>query len=277
MMNILVPTDFSIFAQHGFELGLQLAKRYNATLHLFHCAELPDGWADLDAESRARDNINKYIAIEARNKLNELKKYASTQDVSCHFHYSGGKFLKSLKDYLNENSIDLIIMGSHGASGKEEWFIGSNSQKVIRKIPLNTLIVKDSIQNFQPSKVVFVTGLDETDKDAFRQFLEFVRPFKVDEVHVLAIDTASWFSQPSIVMLEGLKDFKEIAKDYNCSAHFYKDYSIQAGIRHFVEERSIDFIGVSYLHKNPIKRLFLGSNVEMLVNHTDLPVLCINK
>ena len=276
-MNILVPTDFSDYARYAFDLALQIAGQNKATVHLYHSADIPDDWEHLDATTKSNDTANKYIAIEARNKMAELKAFAEEKGIDCKYHYTGGRFLKNITEVLAKIPVDLIVMGSHGASGKEEWFIGTNSQRVIRKISIDTLIVKEPIDTFDPKKVVFITGLDVVDKEAFKHFLDFISGYAVSEVHVLTIDTSSWFSQPSIVMLEGLKDFKEIASGYNCTTHFYRDYSIQAGIRHFVHDRNIDFIGISYKHRNPIKRLFQGNNVEMLVNHTELPILCVNK
>ena len=101
--------------------------------------------------------------------------------------------------------------------------------------------------------------------------------FRPVEVHILVVDLGNWFSQPDIIIRETLKDFEAIATNYNCTSHFYKDYSIQSGIRHFVKEFDIDFVGISYTSRNPIKRLFMGSNVEVLVNRSQLPVLCINE
>ena len=89
----------------------------------------------------------------------------------------------------------------------------------------------------------------------------------------MSVDTSAWFSQPTILMHAAIEDFKEIASEYDCKTHFYKDYSIDAGIRHFVEEHGIDLIGISNQSKNKIKRFFQGSNVEMLVNHCDAAVL----
>ena len=46
--------------------------------------------------------------------------------------YSGDKLINAIKDYAKKHGVDFIVMGSHGASGKNEYFIGSNTQKVIR-------------------------------------------------------------------------------------------------------------------------------------------------
>lgn len=276
-MNILLPTDFSACASYAFDIAIQVAQKTLGQLHLYHSADIPDDWEDLEPSEKSADTKNKYIAMEARQKLMDLKIKAEQHGVECRFHYTGGSFLKNIIEILEKVKIDLIVMGSHGVAGKEEWFIGSNTQKVVRKFRKNLLVVKQPNKDFVPQSAVFVTGLNTADQSAFKSFLDYADLFNIREVHVLSIDTSSWFTQPTIVMLEALKDFKKIAVGYNCTAHFYKDYSIQAGIRHFIEEHNIDLVGISYQERNPIKRIFLGSNVEMLINHTDHPLLCINE
>ena len=275
-MNILVPTDFSKFAEYAFNAACKIASFTEGHLHLYHSVNIPDDWEDLPLEYKIEDKPNKNLAIEARHKLIELHDRATDLGLRSTIHYTGGKFINNISEILEKVNIDLIVMGSHGVSGKEEWFLGSNSQKVIRKIRKNALIVKEPVGKFKLDRVAFVSSLNVEDQSAFKSFLEFINHFEPSEVHVLSIDTSAWFAQPTVVMRDALKDFEKIASDYNCKTHFYRDHSVQAGIRHFVEENSIDLVGISYRSRNPVKRIFLGSNVEMLVNHAHKPVLCIN-
>lgn len=275
-MNILVPTDFSKFAEYAFNAACKIASYTEGHLHLYHCADLPDDWEDLPIERKLEDKQNKNKALEVRHQLMALQDRATNIGLKSSIHFTGGKFLDNITEILEKVSIDLIVMGSHGVSGKEEWFLGSNSQKVIRKIRKNALIIKAPVETFKVNRVAFVSSLNLDDQEAFKTFLKFVTIFEPKEVHVLSIDTSSWFAQPPMVMLDALKDFKEIARTYKCKTHFYRDHSVQSGIRHFIEEHNINLVGISYRSRNPIKRIFLGSNVEMLVNHAEVPVLCIN-
>ncbi len=277
MSNILVPTDFSKHAEYAFEAACAIALVTDAHVHLYNCMDLPDDWEDKSVEEKMSDHMQNNIAIETRHQLIEWQSRAKAKKVACTYHTTGGNFLKDITKMLEKITVDLIVMGSHGAGGKEEWFIGSNTQKVVRKLQQNVLIVKNPIEELRFRHVTFVSGLHMDDQIAFQSFLEFVEPFQPEQIHVLSIDTSAWFAQPTIVMEEALKDFREIAKGFNCSTHFYKDFSIQAGIRHFVEANNIDLVGISYRIRHPLKRIFLGSNVEMLVNHSNVPVLSIGK
>ena len=277
MKSILVPTDFSKYAKYAFELACLLAKNTGAEIHLYHCMDLPKDWENQSVDEKMSDRQESSVAIEARHNLIQLQEEAQAQEITCRFFTTAGNFLNDISEFIEAHPIDLIVMGSHGISGKEEWFIGSNTQKVVRKLKENILIVKEPVEELKFDKITFVSGLNSDDQIAFKSFLEFAKLIHPQEVHVLTIDTSAWFSQPTIVMEESLKDFENIASAYNCTTHFYRDFSIQSGIRHFVSENKIHLIGISNRIRNPLKRIFLGSNVEMLVNHSAAPVLSIGK
>jgi len=276
LRKILVPTDFSIFAEYALDAAILFAKKLNAEIHLYHSADIPDDWEDLPAEVRYHDGANKQVAIKVRNILEQLQQKVEAEGITCYRHYTGGKFLKNINEIIEKIDFDLIVMGSHGASGKEEWFLGSNTQKVVRKLHQNVIVVKNKMTKIDFSEVLFVTGLEKEDQEAFRRFLDFIAYFNVDKVYVMTVNTSSFFSQPSILVKSVLKKFEAIAEGFNVSTHFYRDYTIDAGIRHFVDDYEIDLVGMSNHVRHPFKRIFQGSNVEMVVNHCEVPVLAID-
>jgi len=275
-MKILVPTDFSEVAGYAIETAILFAKKLEAEIHLYHSANVPDDWEDLPADVRYQDELNKNIAIKARSKLQDLQRRIKKEGIACQYHYTGGKFIQNITEITDKIDFDLIIMGSHGASGKEEWFMGSNAQKVVRKVRNQIIVVKNQMRTLAFGDVLFVSGLDQEDQEAFRKFLDFITPFNVDKVHVMTVDTSAFFSQPAVIIKSALKDFEQIAEGFDVSTHFYSDYSIDSGVRHFCEDFDIGLVGISNHAKRPIKRLFVGSNVEMIVNHSKVPVLSID-
>lgn len=274
-MKILCPTDFSTVAHYAFDAACLLAKKLDAELHLFHNTE---AIRELDQEydEEAYAPLQHSIDSTAEKRLALLKETARSRKVPVDTHLYSGKFLENIQRLVKEVSFDFVVMGSHGASGKKEWLIGSNAQKVIRKIHTNVLIVKEPLARMYLEKAVFATGLLPEDQKAFRKFLKLADLLNIKEVHVLSIHTSGLFNPPQIVMKEALKDFAAIAEDYPCQTHYYDDISIEAGIRHFTEENHMDLIAISNHLRHPLKRIFSGNTVEMVVNHADVPVLSID-
>ncbi len=276
MQKLFVPTDFSECADHAFEVALQVAHRVDGVVTLYHHLNIPEGWEVLTREAKEIDEENKALVDEALEKLKALASTGLDRSVEMNIAYGGGEFLKDLQNKFNAYDAELIVMGSHGVSGKEEWFIGSNAQKVIRKLHNNVLVIKESIEMVDFRKILFASNLESRDQTTFKAFLDFVTPYNPEEVHVLAVNTSGFFRQPTVVMNEALKDFEKLAGDFQCFSHFIRDYSVEAGIRHFCENVGIDLIGISNHERHPIKRMFQGSNVEMLVNHSKVPVLSLD-
>ncbi len=275
-MNILVPTDFSEHAQNAVDAAIKMAKYLGGQIHLYHSAAIPDDWEKLSVEEKFLDDLNKKIAIAARDKLNAIKERVEEKGIAAYTHYTGGSFIKNIHEILDQVPIDLIIMGSHGASGKREWLIGTKTQKVIRRVDTMTLVVKTNQHKLDFSKVLFVTGLSEDDQSAFRRFLAFLEPFRIEELHILSIDLQGAFTNPRFLMVQLLKEFKAVASKYNTFTYFFSALTVDMGVRQFVHAHGIDLVAMSNHHEKPLKHALLGSNIERVVNHSDVPVLSID-
>jgi nucleotide-binding universal stress UspA family protein len=186
------------------------------------------------------------------------------------------QLLDGVEEKIKRSAIDMIVMGSHGASGKEEYFIGSNAQKMVRKMHVPILVIKNPLKDIEFKTAVFATSLLDSEKKCFLRFKELIAPFGVEKIHLVAIDLEGYFHQPTRVMTEALKNFKKLVSPYKGETHFFRDYSVEAGVRHLSMEIMPDIIGISNHERRPLKRMLQGSNVEMLANHVDLPLLCID-
>ncbi len=276
MKNILVPTDFSACAGYAIDLGFAFAEFFDATLHLFACIDLPDDWNELSDEEKNKLPDKKQLIENVNVLLKEWKERADREGIKLQTIISGGKFLKELQNQVTENKTDFVVMGSHGVSGKQEYFIGSNTQKAIRKLHVPVFVIKNPLKEYSFKNIVFASNFDEKEKEPFQKFLKFIKWFTPETIHLLSINTSGWFAQPSLLMKEAMKDFKELCEGYNCKTHFYRDLSVDVGIRHFSEEVNADLIVVSNQNRSPLKRIFAGSNIEALVNHSEAPVLSLD-
>lgn len=274
-MKILCPTDFSTVATYAFDAACLLARQLKAELHLFHNTSATATLVnEFDEEIYAP--YQHAIVVAAEEQLALLKKEASKRKVAVDTHLSSGDFLNNIQELIAQMPIDFVVMGSHGASGKREWLIGSNAQKVVRKIHTNILIIKEPLTELRLEKAVFATGLLPEDQKAFRNFLDLTALLNIREVHLLSIHTSGIFNPPQIVMQEALKDFAAITEGYTCKTHYYEDISVEAGIRHFTQEHRMDLIAIANHPRSPLRRIFSGNTVEMVVNHARVPVLSVD-
>ncbi len=274
MKKILIPTDFSYCAKYALDAAAKLAEQYKAELFIFHhLSNLPSDWNNMMDLER---NLQKGLQQEVHNTevlLSDLKSKYSYLKVET--GYAGGRFAKSLQLVVEQEDIDLIVMGSHGASGKKEWFIGSNAQKIVHKVHCPVLVIKEPLEEIAFNKVVFASGFGEQDKPALRELVELVKPFN-PIIHLVYINTDPFWGLPYTTIMQLMNEFKPICKPLDCKLHYFRDLAIERGIRYISDDLDADLIAISNYERHPLKRVFLGSNVEMLVNHANIPVLSLD-
>ncbi|MDH3246835.1 MAG: universal stress protein [Saprospiraceae bacterium] len=247
---ILVPTDFSEIASAACDLAIRIAVSKNDPLHFIHCLR-KGGQLTASEHQEVEHNLRMW-----KSKAEEAGAQASLEVIR-------GNLIEKLSDLTEQKSSNLVVMGSHGISGKEEYLIGSNTQKAIRKIEKPILVVKGTVSNFPFRNVVYASSFEKRDEADFMFFINWVKEYQ-PTIHLLAI------------MQSAMDHYRELCRPLSCQTHFFRDINVEAGIRHFSEENQIDLIAVSNSQKKPVKRLLSGSTVEFLVNHAERPVLSID-
>ncbi len=145
--KILVPIDFSDTSLIALEYATQMAKLYKAGLTLVHVFEgltysidLPVTVAFLKGSPESKNILEEQLAGIALKVHNETGVIVNTILV-------GGKAHIQINALAKEKQIDLIIMGTHGASGVQEFFLGSNAYRVVSQAHCPVLTVQNSIKN----------------------------------------------------------------------------------------------------------------------------------
>ena len=196
-------------------------------------------------------------------------------DITIETHITGGKWIDRMSQFVQQKNIDLIVIGSHGASGKNEFFIGSNTQKVVRGVHCPILVIKEPLSKVTFNKVIYASSFNEAEKVAFLKFKDFIKHF-LPEIHLLTIHNSEFLDGPIILQKKVLQDYVELSKPLPAFPYIIDHFTIDGGIRAFANKLGADLIVVSNHYKRPLKRMLVGSNVEALVNHSDRPVLTID-
>lgn len=276
MKNILLPTDFSACAKNATYAALELAAAYRAKLHLFTNIDLPKNWTGLSDQEQAKDAESMQKIHNAEVLMEEWKQIAAEKDAPIITSWTSGKLVNSIQVYMEDHPIDFVVMGSHGASGRKEFFLGSNTQKVVRSIHKPVLIIKEELTSYRINKVVFASNFHTSERVPFQYLINFVKPFN-PEIHLVQVDNTSWFGgEPYSLVKEAMDNFKKMCGTLTCKTHYFKDWTIDAGIRNLSENIGADLVAISNHNRHPLKRLFSSSNVEALVNHSNIPVLSID-
>lgn len=125
--RILLPTDFSETADYARDHAAELARRFQASLHLLHVVGDPvaQDWAG---------------GVEA-NAAKRLGEYSFSGIDSERATRSGHAFVEIVR-YAADQAVDLIVMGTHGHGPVAHLLLGSVADKVVRKAPCPVLTVR---------------------------------------------------------------------------------------------------------------------------------------
>jgi nucleotide-binding universal stress UspA family protein len=139
--NILVPYDFTNFADLAFEKAMEIATKFDSKLTLLTVIG-----SDIDTGgmswSRAEEVLGE-AETKTKKELSKIKdsKKGKREDISVEV-VRNLSTVDGIISFTEKNSVDLIVMGSHGRSGFKKLVLGSVASGVITKSNCSVLIVK---------------------------------------------------------------------------------------------------------------------------------------
>lgn len=140
--RILVPTDGSETVVPAVKLGIELAHDYDATLHGLYIVEPPPSVA-YAVIPPPRDDRRDALEQEGVHVTENLEKQADEQDIKAITTVREGVPRDEILAYVEENEIDLIVMGTHGRTGFKRVLIGSVTESVVHKSDIPVLTISD--------------------------------------------------------------------------------------------------------------------------------------
>jgi nucleotide-binding universal stress UspA family protein len=270
MKRILVPTDFSEQAEYALRVAAQIAKQNNSEIILLHMLELPHQAGDALGSGHQIPEIMFY-KDKAISKLEDLMDVDYLEGVNVSEIIQFEKAFDGILAVSKKNNVDLIVIGSHGTSGFQEMFIGSNTEKVVRFSEVPVLVIKNRNDDFKASNFVFASDFSDEIKKPFAQLVDFAKSFDAD-LSLVMINTPNSF-KPTHVAEKIMNDFM---KDFNYpkyTLHIYNDVNVEKGILNFSNSMNADLIGMCTHGRTGFAHFFNGSISEDLVNHAVRPVI----
>ncbi|HVO67699.1 MAG TPA: universal stress protein [Syntrophales bacterium] len=144
--NILVPTDFSPYADKALQTAVDIAKNYNAKIYLLHVISevLYECGVDYCLSNAELLEIEQVSMRTSTDKLQEEVKRikASSGGLYIIFDIKRGHPYETILTEQEDKKIDLIVIASHGRTGLLKHLIGSVAEKVLRGAKCNVLLVK---------------------------------------------------------------------------------------------------------------------------------------
>ncbi len=266
MEKILIPTDFSKTAENALTYSAHLAKMLEADLHLLHTYELPRKTALLIS-------IERHLVGEAQKDISEesarVAAISGMSRVSSHVRRGyNDELIASEADKMGS---DLIIMGTKGASGFKEVFLGSNTVRAIKRTDMPVMVIPTEATYKPIEKILLAVD------DIFFGKPECLVPLKKllekTEAQLIVLHVNKGDKDPSPTPYQTLLTEQFGADNYEF--HEVDNPNIGEAVMDFSYKINADLICMIHHYRNFLDGLFKSSTTYKTAFHTDLPLLVL--
>jgi nucleotide-binding universal stress UspA family protein len=216
----------------------------------------------------------------AKIKLRKILKRISRESPSNknHAFYILAEYnylIDAIRKHVKEKKIDLIVMGTKGASGLKEKTLGSNAGDVITKVACTTLIVPENAKFKTIKEIAFPTDFVQHYNIQTLQPLFDIIKNKRASLRIVHISKQEAFL--NIEQQNNKNLLEDLFYNYNHSFHIITNKKVKEAVQCFVESRDIHIIAMVAKNLNYFQQLFFHSTVEKISYHTSVPFLIVHE
>jgi nucleotide-binding universal stress UspA family protein len=273
--HILVPLDFYESSLNALETAVVLAKKHSATITLLNVVDPNFLFEFKGFYYISEKTINSIVEVSAR-RLNALAKKVKEEDaLNCSLKVKVGPVPQSIIKTAFDIDVDLIIMGTYGASGFRKFFIGSAAQKVIKIVNCPVLTIPFNRKWTEFKKILFpmrpVAGAIEK--------YDWVRKIITnDSVSMNLLVLAHKYDDEEKMLLQNFVrevKAKTVEDKIKVSGTLKVGESMPQAVLKMSKYVDPDVIVLTSSHDHHFKEFFVAPFEQHIVNHANVPVLSV--
>ena len=267
MKNILIPTDFSSLSAKAFEVAKDLFSGEQLALHLLSIVPVTaDVLFDNKGELLEDGIIDfKHLLAEKAEKERLMKEWSEGKSEVVSSKVKIGRITDDIIQYAANNSIDLIVMGTEGASGFKELIMGSHTSYIAMRSPVPVMSIKDKSDVNGLDKILLV-GDFKNPQIIDLSIMKSILKDNEAVIQLLKVNTPGDF-ETNEEILSRMKEFAEMNELKNAEYHVYCDHSVEKGMASFSEENNVNLIAIGSQQRTGLSRIVRRSISYEAINH----------
>lgn len=271
MKEIVVAIDFSKGSLRALEYAIELSNLTHAGVTMVWVDNISINDIALPADVKDLRNDAKKNLEELILQYKDSLKYAKLT-----YKVRKGKVYQELAAFVKGTECALLIVGAHGQSGFEEYWIGTNAFRIVSSATCPVITVKS---NYNISRGIrkIVLPVDHTQQTVQKvNYVAAIAKATCADVNILAINTSHMRSMQKIVdgNVARVKKFL-LAHDVNFLVDTIASENLAADIIEHAHMVDADLIAIMKDGNDKAATLMLGQYAQQLVNYSPLPVLSI--
>lgn len=271
MQPIVVAVDFSQTSVHAVEYAVSIANTLNSDVHLV--------WVD---KIGVQEAIYPESASESRNEIkkrfDELIRHNRPQlakGLNLDYKLRKGKIYREVDSFAQSIRAGMIITGTHGISGFEEYWLGSNAYKILSftSLPVITIRHDFPVSGSIRKILMLMDGSGET----------------IQKIPFTAKIAKLFGAEVLMLTIHGnnLKSIQRIAEKYTrMASSFFQEHEIpyseesivatnliKTAVQYAVDHQ-VDLISVMTEQETPVN-IYIGAQVQQLISQSPIPIMNI--
>lgn len=276
MLRILLPTDFSENAHNAITYTLTLFKDTSCTFYLLHTYTPAIYRAEYVLHSPGQIGLGDVYQNASQTRLETFQERLVKEFPNPKHKFISHTAFNTLVDEVNEfvenNEIDLIAMGTQGATGAKEIFIGTHTVHVIKRAKVPVLAVPPNFAYEVPKEILFPTDYEVDFKKKPLKMLVHIAKEHLSSIEVL---NASYGYELSGKQQKNKAKLDTILKD---SAHLFHDWPNQEviqAINNFQLKHKTQMLVMIQNKHTFVERLFVEPVIKKIGFHVTIPFMVI--
>tara|TARA_R110000868_G_scaffold121173_1_gene321537 strand:+ start:104 stop:943 length:840 start_codon:yes stop_codon:yes gene_type:complete len=273
--RILCPTDFSKNAQNAIEYAVKLFKNETCVFYILNTYNAEPYTMEL-AIARDLEEFREKSIGGLRVILEWLSHDDNSRNHEFHVVSECGNLLDIIKTMVDKQDIEMVVMGTQGATNSRIEIFGSQTvlaMEEIRNCPVLAIPSKTIYKEIK--EIFFPTDYRTTFKRREFQYLVDIAKMSNSSIVVLnVVNKNESLDEDQVNNKNLLKDYFE---DLDYSFHTLKNKDIQAAINSFIESRGSDMVSFINRRHSFFGMILSRPMVKNLNYHTGIPVLALHE
>lgn len=270
--RILIPFDFSETAALSLDHAIHLTKASNAELFLLHIVETATFPSSI---SHAFSGFEKKVEEATNEKLKELADQLSSEHgVKVHTVTEVGKIYKRIVHTARQAHIDLIMMGTHGASGSS-YIIGSNTTRVVQESPCPVISFQTNAKKLGFGNIALPIDDSAESRQKVNYALEVARVFNA-KISIIGLNRNGNedYQRKFRIKIEQVEDFLTQHGIKNETIYKQGD-DLAKNTLAAAAEVNADLLVIMTEQEPSITGLLMGTYATKIINGSKIPVMTV--
>lgn len=273
---ITVPIDFSETAENALCYAIDLADRFGANVRVVHVEQPPADFGnalrfEAAGDSRLyKERLMKSLCdryLRSRRDENGIPRVTVTSELVT------GSIVDEIVRYSQDESTDLIVMGTTGEGGLFGRWFGSISTLVARRSACPVLLIPDGIRFKNYNRIVYASGQEPSEERVLQDIIDFAQPFTPAIYFVHIQEKKQHGANPEPDPQQG-RIFRSNGLTFHLTTIESKD--VTEGLAQFAEESRADLMVMSTTHRSFVEELFRKSTTRRMIFNTRIPLMILH-